>query len=108
MWSSRLFVTLLGLCIVAAAAAAPVTLARKGDSKARKDESYPGVVVRYDAIRDAKGQRLRLIVTHPKKEGARFPTIFLVGWLSCDSVEAPPGTLDATQLVLQSIARLPE
>jgi pimeloyl-ACP methyl ester carboxylesterase len=30
----------------------------------------------------------------------------VVGWLSCDSVEAPPGTADATQLVMQSIARL--
>jgi pimeloyl-ACP methyl ester carboxylesterase len=27
--------------------------------------------------------------------------------LSCDSVEAPPGTTDASQLVLQSIARMP-
>jgi pimeloyl-ACP methyl ester carboxylesterase len=76
-------------------------------AEAHKDESYPGVVVRYDTIRDAKGQRLRLIVTHPRTEGARFPTIFVVGWLSCDSVEAPPGTADATQLVMQSIAQLP-
>src|SRR5262249_17255427 len=33
--------------------------------------------------------------------------IFVVGWLSCDSVEAPPGSMDGSQLVLQSIARLP-
>ncbi len=37
--------------------AAQVTLARKGGRSQRKDESYPGVVVRYDAIRDSKGQR---------------------------------------------------
>ena len=81
-------------------------LPRKGAAGARKDESYPGVVVRYETIRDAKGQRLRSIVTHPQTAGARFPTIFVVGWLSCDSVEAPPGTTDASQLVMQSIARL--
>src|SRR5262245_11954659 len=57
-------------------------------------ESYPGVVVQYDTVRDAKGQRLRLILTHPKAGGPRFATIFVVGWLSCDSVEAPPGTHD--------------
>jgi pimeloyl-ACP methyl ester carboxylesterase len=81
-------------------------LPRKGAAATRKDESYPGVVVRYETIRDAQGQRLRLIVTHPRTDGARFPTILVVGWLSCDSVEAPPGTTDASQLVLQSIARL--
>ena len=75
--------------------------------KAAADESYPGVLVRYDTLRDATGQRLRMIVTRPDKEGARFPTIFVVGWLSCDSAEAPPGTADASQLVLQAIARLP-
>ena len=81
-------------------------LPRKGVAGAHKDESYPGVVVSYETLHDAKGQRLRLIVTHPRTEEARFPTIFVVGWLSCDSVEAPPGTTDATQLVMQSIARL--
>ena len=81
-------------------------LPRKEAVGTRKDESYPGVAVRYETIRDAKGQRLRLIVTHPRAEGTRFPTIFVVGWLSCDSVEAPPGTADPSQLVMQSIARL--
>ena len=82
-------------------------LPRKEGAPARKDESYPGVVVRYETVRDALGQRLRLIVTRPATGGARFPTIFVVGWLSCDSVEAPAGTTDASQLVLQSIVRLP-
>jgi hypothetical protein len=40
-----------------------------------------------------------LIVTHPQDANTRTPVIFVVGWLSCDSVEAPPGTTDATQLV---------
>jgi pimeloyl-ACP methyl ester carboxylesterase len=109
---SRCFL-LLTLAFLSSAFSATVTLPRKADPATRKDESYPGVVVRYDAIRDAGGHRLRLIVTHPqlpphsKRGGVRFPTIFVVGWLSCDTVEAPPGTTDATQLVLQSIVKLP-
>ncbi len=31
----------------------------------------------------------------------------MVGWLSCDSVEAPPGIHDPTQRVFQAIAQLP-
>lgn len=75
-----------------------------------KDESYPGVVVVYDSIRDAAGDRLRLIVTHPDHptiRGTRFPVIFVVGWLSCDTVEAPPGTHDGTQRLIQAIAQIP-
>ena len=84
-----------------------IDLPRRTGPAAPKDESYPGVDVAYDAIRDAAGRRLRLIVTHPLAGGARFATIFVAGWLSCDSVEAPPGTTDASQLVLQAIAKLP-
>ena len=75
------------------------------DAASTRTESYPGVVVSYDSFRDDAGRRLRLIVTHPDKAG-RFPAIFVVGWLSCDSVEAPPGTSDPTQLVFQHLARL--
>ena len=32
------------------------------------DESYPGVIVQYDAIRDSAGHRLRLIVTRPQRD----------------------------------------
>src|SRR5689334_5249643 len=97
---------LLALAVISTVAAAPVTLPRRGEPKTR--EAYPGVVVDYDAVLDAKGQRLRMIVTHPSGGTAsRFPTIFVVGWLSCDTVEAPPGTMDATQLVFQAIIKLP-
>jgi pimeloyl-ACP methyl ester carboxylesterase len=69
------------------------------------EERYPGVDVRYDEVADPAGHRLRLILAHPAG-GARSPTIFVVGWLSCDTVEAPAGTKDASQLVLQAIAQL--
>ncbi len=75
-------------------------------SGAGPQESYPGVTVLYDDIRDAGGQRLRLIATHPDRPG-RFPVIFVVGWLSCDSVEAPPGTMDGSLKMLQAVVQTP-
>jgi pimeloyl-ACP methyl ester carboxylesterase len=87
-----------------AAAAGPDPLPRKHGNAA--DESYPGVAVGYDTVRDSAGHRLRLIVTRPQS-GARVPAILVVGWLSCDSVEAPAGTRDSSQLVLRAIAALP-
>jgi pimeloyl-ACP methyl ester carboxylesterase len=89
---------------------APVVRAQSGELPRKAGstaESYRGVVVLYDSISDPAGHRLRLIVTHPQDASTRAPVIFVVGWLSCDSVEAPPGTTDATQLVLQAIAKLP-
>jgi pimeloyl-ACP methyl ester carboxylesterase len=102
-WRAGAVCAALLLNISAIGAPQSVDLPRKSS----KDEAYPGVVVRYDAVRDSAGHRLRLIVTRPQEERPRVPTIFVVGWLSCDSVEAPPGTTDATQLVLQAVAKLP-
>jgi hypothetical protein len=73
-----------------------VDLPRRTAPSVPKDEAYPGVVVLYDAIRDPIGHRLRIIATHPRGDATRSPVIFVAGWLSCDSVEAPPGTADAT------------
>lgn len=70
-------------------------------------ETYPGVDVLYDSIRDAQNHRLRLILTRPHEGPGPYPTIFVAGWLSCDSVEAPPGTHDATGQVFQALAVLP-
>ncbi len=97
--------SLAGLVVARAYAANMADLPRKN---ADRNESYAGVTVLYDAITDAGGRRLRIIATHPAgSSDVRFPTIFFVGWLSCDSVEAPPGTRDGTQLMFQAMARLP-
>ena len=85
-------------------AAGPDPLPRR--SGAGPQESYPGVTVLYDDIRVAGGQRLRLIATHPDRPG-RYPVIFVVGWLSCDSVEAPPGAMDGSSRLLQAVAQTP-
>jgi pimeloyl-ACP methyl ester carboxylesterase len=92
------------LLVPCAQAATAPHLPRKAGSK---NEAYPGVAVLYDAIRDADGHWLRMIATHPEHPRGRVPAIFVVGWLSCDSVEAPPGTTDASQLMMQAMAKLP-
>ena len=84
-----------------------VGLPRKAQAGPGRDESYAGVTVLYDAIRDGAGNRLRVIATHPDRPEGRYPVIFIAGWLSCDTVEARAGSTDATQLVLQSMAKLP-
>jgi len=89
------------------AAADGISLPRKNGGGPGKDEAYPGVAVSYDAIRDAAGHRLRVITTHPDQQTDRYPVIFVVGWLSCDTVEAPPGTSDGTQRMLQALAQTP-
>src|SRR5213595_4102530 len=71
-------------------------------------ETYPNVDVIYDSVTAPDGNRLRTIVTKPRDTKGKLPVIFVAGWLSCDSVEAPPGTKDASGLVFQSLARLPQ
>lgn len=107
---SRLIVLTLAtalLQIPCSRAADSISLPRKNGGGPGKDEAYPGVIVLYDAIRDAAGRRLRLIATHPDHPQVRYPAIFVVGWLSCDTIEAPPGTTDGTQRMLQSVAQTP-
>ena len=103
---------LLGALVVSPVLAQDqISLPRKTGGGPGKDESYPGVTVLYDAIRDTAGHRLRVIATHPDgdraQRAARYPVIFVVGWLSCDTVEAPPGTKDGTQRMLQAMIRVP-
>src|SRR5213078_3118345 len=70
-------------------------------------ESYPNVEVIYDSVTSPGGKRLRSIVTKPRDAKGKLPVIFLAGWLSCDSVEAPADTKDATGLILRGLAQMP-
>jgi len=70
-------------------------------------ESYPNIDVIYDSVTTPRGERLRTIVTKPRRAKEKLPVIFVAGWLSCDSVEAPAGTKDATGIVFQGLAQLP-
>jgi len=70
-------------------------------------ESYPNLDVIYESVTMADGKRLRSIITKPRDAKAKLPVIFLAGWLSCDSVEAPTDTKDATGLILRGLAQTP-
>lgn len=71
-------------------------------------ENYPNVDVIYDSATTPHGERLRTIITKPRAAKGKLPVIFVAGWLSCDSVEAPAGTKDASGLVFRGLAQLPE
>ena len=71
-------------------------------------ESYPNVDVIYDSVTAPDGKRLRTIITKPRNAKGKLPVIFVAGWLSCDSVEAPAGTKDESGLVFRGLAQLPE
>jgi pimeloyl-ACP methyl ester carboxylesterase len=78
-------------------------------------ETYPQVEVIYDSVTTPRGERLRTIITKPHDARGKLPVIFVAGWLSCDTVEAPPNKdpgpdnvrHDATGLAFREIAQLP-
>jgi pimeloyl-ACP methyl ester carboxylesterase len=70
-------------------------------------ESYPNVDVIYDSVTTLRGERLRTIITKPRGSNGKLPVIFVAGWLSCDSVEAPAGTKDETGIIFRGLAQLP-
>jgi len=71
-------------------------------------ETYPNIDVLYDSVTAPDGKRLRTIITRPHNAKGRLPTIFVAGWLSCDSVEAPATTRDESGLMFRGLAQLPE
>src|SRR5436190_112781 len=71
-------------------------------------ETYPNVDVIYDAVTAPDGNRLRTIITKPRDAKGKLPVIFVAGWLSCDSVEAPAGTKGESGLVFRGLAQLRE
>src|SRR5882724_6282340 len=83
-----------------------------GDELPRKvktpRETYPNVDVIYDSVTAPDGKRLRTILTKPRDAKGKVPVIFVAGWLSCDSVEAPAGTKDESGLVFRGLAELSE
>ncbi|PYI57895.1 MAG: hypothetical protein DMC59_09915 [Verrucomicrobia bacterium] len=70
-------------------------------------ESYPNVEVIYDSVTSPGGKRLRTIITKPRNAKGKLPVIFVAGWLSCDSVEAPAETKDESGLVFRGLAQMP-
>ena len=59
-----------------------------------KREQFQNAEVIYDWVSNTRGQKLRTFITRPHNVSGRVPTIFFVGWLSCDSMEYPDGETD--------------
>ena len=57
-------------------------------------EQLANTTIVYDAVTSSAGDRLRTIVTRPSQSPGKVPVVFIVGWLSCDSVEYPFGETD--------------
>jgi pimeloyl-ACP methyl ester carboxylesterase len=55
-------------------------------------EHIEGADVFMDSVPGGHGYSLRTFITRPKGATGKLPVIFMVGWLSCDSVEAPAGS----------------
>src|SRR5204862_665199 len=70
-------------------------------------ESYSDVDVIYDFVTAPDGKRLRTIITKAHNAIGKLPVIFVAGWLSCDSVEAPEGTKDTAGLAFRELAQFP-
>src|SRR5206468_3385951 len=71
-------------------------------------EAYPNAIVMYDSVTAPDGKHLRTIITKPRGAKKKLPVIFVAGWLSCDSVEAPADTKDESGLVFRGLAQLQE
>ncbi len=97
--------SMLTAAIMLAVAAQAEELPRK--SKPPR-ETYPRVDVIYDSVTAPDGARLRTIITKPRDAKGKLPVIFVAGWLSCDSVEAPADTKDESGLVFRGLAQLQE
>jgi len=67
-------------------------------------ERIPGSEVFLGTVFSPTGYPLRTFVTRPQNTKARVPVIFMVGWLSCDSVEAPKGPEDGFMQLLFDLA----
>ncbi|TRX62639.1 PDZ domain-containing protein [Fulvivirga sp. M361] len=54
-------------------------------------ETYPDTEVHYQEVMSDQGDLIRTIVTHPKKADGPLPAVFVIGGLSCSSIEVYPG-----------------
>ena len=66
-------------------------------------EEHPGIETVAGTVEGPGGQRLRSIVTIPRAAG-RLPAVFVVGWLSCDSVELNENPRGVNRLI-QDVVR---
>lgn len=54
-------------------------------------EKYDNTEVSYETVYTDRGLPVRVIITYPKGSNGKLPAMFLVGGLSCSSIEVYPG-----------------
>jgi len=54
-------------------------------------ETYKNTRVLYEMVTTNNGLNIRTIITHPKNMKGKLPALFVVGGLSCSSIEVYPG-----------------
>ena len=91
------------IAMAALGAVAQTELPRKTGANAPR-EQVPGADVIYDSVKTRAGYRLRRITTIPQNTTGKLPAVFMVGWLSCDSVEQPGMRSDGFADLMYEIA----
>lgn len=71
---------------------------------ARPREHFENAEVIYDWVINKRGDRLRTFITRPNNATAKVPAIFIVGWLSCDSMEYAKGETDGFGALMLRLA----
>ena len=104
---SRRFLTaalLSGIAGTALCAAAQTDLLPRKTGANAPREQVPGADVIYDSVKTRAGYRVRRITTIPQNAIGKLPAVFMVGWLSCDSVEQPGMRSDGFAELMYEIA----
>jgi len=96
---TRWLVALLAFFATHAAFPADSELPRRANAPS---ERYENIAVELGSVRDARGERLRTLLTVPRAEG-KLPAIFLAGWLSCDSIEVSASSSDGVTRLLRQL-----
>jgi pimeloyl-ACP methyl ester carboxylesterase len=68
-------------------------------------ERYDGVTVTLGSVALRDGTLLRTIITRPQGLAGLQPALLFVGWLSCDSMEAPSGADGFGQMIRRIVQR---
>jgi pimeloyl-ACP methyl ester carboxylesterase len=93
------------LCAVCASVAFASAAADDALPPPAARETLPGVDVVYTDVAVPNGDRVRLILTRPRGANGALPAVFVVGWLSCDSVSWPRGAPFGFAHLVHQIAR---
>lgn len=103
-----LAVLLLGVTCPQVALPRERTLPRRVLAGQGYTDRIPGVEFSYEQVRNPRSHLLqRVIVSRPAGTTGRLPAVFFIPWLSCDSVEVPPGARGGIETLLYRLAAEP-